>query len=133
MQFDFAPIANAPPAIRLHLATVVPAAILGAWLIFVSRKGARLHRALGVLYLVLMTVTAVTTLFIYQLHPGHLSWIHLLVPLTLYGVFRTIWSLRRGDIAGHRNAMIALYAGAILIAGGFTFVPGRLLHKVFFG
>jgi uncharacterized membrane protein len=29
--------------------------------------------------------------------------------------------------------MLGLYFGGILIAGGFTLIPGRLLHHVFFG
>jgi uncharacterized membrane protein len=27
--------------------------------------------------------------------------------------------------------MLALYLGALVIAGGFTFTPGRLMHAVF--
>jgi uncharacterized membrane protein len=33
----------------------------------------------------------------------------------------------------HRFAMVSLYVGGILIAGAFTFVPGRLMYRVFFG
>ena len=44
-----------------------------------------------------------------------------------------ITSMRRGNIKGHRNAMLGLYFGAILIAGGLTLLPGRLLHRVLFG
>jgi hypothetical protein len=29
--------------------------------------------------------------------------------------------------------MISLYVGALVIAGGFTFVPGRIMHDVAFG
>jgi uncharacterized membrane protein len=75
--------------------------------------------------------TALTTLFIRVIDPGHLSWIHLFIPLTLFSVWRTIVSLRRGNIRGHRNSMLALYFGALIIAGGFTFIPGRLMHAVF--
>ena len=28
--------------------------------------------------------------------------------------------------------MIIVYIGAIVLAGGFTLAPGRLLHQVFF-
>jgi uncharacterized membrane protein len=80
-----------------------------------------------------MVVTAITTIFVRVLDPRHLSWIHLLIPLTLIGVFSSILALHRGNIAGHKRAMIGLYAGALLIAGAFTFVPGRLMHTVFFG
>lgn len=126
-------ISDASLPIKIHLVTVIPAFFIGTWLIFFSTKGARIHRALGAVYLILMTVTAITTVFVRVLNPGHLSWIHLFIPLTLIGVISSILALRRHDIAGHKRAMIALYVGALLIAGGFTFVPGRLMHTVFFG
>jgi uncharacterized membrane protein len=130
---NLAPLADAPLAIKIHLASVIPALAIGTWLIFFSTKGARRHRALGALYLALMTVTAVITFFIRSINPGHLSPIHLLIPLTLFGVFGALWNVRRSNIKGHRNAMLGLYVGGFLIAGGLTLLPGRLLHRVFFG
>ena len=124
-------LAEAPFAIQLHLATVLPAFAIGTWQIFFSTKGARLHRALGFTYLALMTVTAVTAFFIRSINPGQLSLIHLLIPLTLLGVVGALWNVRRKNIAGHRNAMVGLYAGGLLIAGSLTFLPGRLMHRIF--
>ncbi|HXO00676.1 MAG TPA: DUF2306 domain-containing protein [Stellaceae bacterium] len=129
---NLAPIADASLAIKIHLATVIPAFVIGTWLIFFSTKGARWHRGLGGLYLALMLVTAITTFFIRSINPGHLSPIHLFIPLTLFGVFAALWNGRRGNISGHRAAMLGLYVGGLLIAGGFTLLPGRLLHHVFF-
>src|SRR6202035_1576684 len=120
-------------AIKIHLVTVIPAFVIGTWLIFFSTKGARWHRALGAVYLTLMTVTAVATFFIRSIDPGHLSFIHLFIPLTLFGVGAALWNVRRGNIKGHRSAMLGLYVGGLLIAGGLTLLPGRLLHNVFFG
>ncbi len=125
-------MAQAPLAVKIHLVTVIPAFFIGTWLIFFSTKGARAHRTLGVVYLTLMTVTAITTFFVRVLNPGRLSLVHLFIPLTLGGVTATILALRRGDIARHKRSMIGLYVGALLIAGGFTFLPGRLMHEVFF-
>jgi uncharacterized membrane protein len=127
------PIWQAPLAIKIHLATVIPAFAIGTWLIFFSTKGAPWHRALGAVYLTLMTVTAVAAFFIRSINPGHLTLVHLFIPLTLWGVFGALWNIRRGNVKGHRNAMLGLYFGGILIAGGFTLIPGRLLHHVFFG
>ena len=42
---SLAPLFAAPFAVQLHVFTVVPAFALGTWLIFLSRKGARRHRA----------------------------------------------------------------------------------------
>ena len=131
---NLAPVADASLAIKIHLATVLPAFAIGTWLIFFSTKGARWHRALGAAYLTLMTVTAITTFFIRSINSGGgFSFVHLFIPLTLFGVFSALWNVRRGDIKGHRNAMLGLYVGGLLIAGGLTLLPGRLLHRVFFG
>ncbi len=128
----FGLIADAPLAIQIHLATVIPAFFIGGWLIFLSVKGSKPHRLLGIVYMTLMVATAITAIFIRALDPPHLTWIHLFIPLTLIGIGSALISLRRGDIRGHRRAMILVYVGALLIAGGFTFVPGRLMHAVFF-
>lgn len=130
---NFHLIAEAPLSIQIHLATVLPAFVLGTWLLFLSRKGSPVHRKLGFAYLGLMIVTAFTTLFIQSLRPGQWSWIHLFVPLTFWGVYSAITRIRRGDVAGHRRSMLGLYFGGLLIAGGFTFFPGRLMYRLFFG
>jgi uncharacterized membrane protein len=130
---NFTPIAEASLAIRIHLATIVPAFFLGTWLIFFSRKGARAHRAIGASYLVLMTITATAAIFIRQLRPGAFSFFHLFVLLTYWGVFSAIWHLRKRNIQGHKRAMVGLYIGGLLIAGGLTFLPGRMMYRLFFG
>jgi uncharacterized membrane protein len=131
------PLLHAPVAVQIHVATVVPAAIIGTWLIFFSAKGGRFHRTLGYIYLSLMSFTAITTLWVHQLMPGGpffgLSPIHLLIPLTLFGVYSAIQGARTHNLAQHRIAMLSVYVGGILIAGGFTFFPGRIMHAVVFG
>jgi len=131
------PLLHAPLPVQIHVATVVPAALIGTWQIFFSTKGAPFHRALGWLYLTLMTFTALTTLWVHQLMPHGpffgLSPVHLLIPLTLYGVYGAIQGARMHNIRRHRIAMLSVYIGGILIAGGFTFFPGRIMHAVVFG
>ena len=131
------PLLHAPLAVQVHVATVVPAFLIGTFQIFVSRKGAPVHRALGYLYLVLMSVTAITTLFVHQLMPHSPFWglspIHLLVPLTLFGVVGALRGAWTHNIAMHKQSMIALYVGGMLIAGTLTFLPGRIMHAVAFG
>lgn len=131
------PLLRAPLAVQIHVATVLPAFIIGTYQIFLSRKGAPAHRALGYVYLTLMGMTAITTLFVHQLTPNSPLWglspLHLLVPLTLFGVVGALRGAWTHNIAMHRRAMILLYVGGILIAGGLTFLPGRVMHHVVFG
>ena len=130
------PLLQAPLAIKIHVATVVPAFLIGTWQIFLSRKGAAGHRTMGYLYLALMTVTAIDALLIHELMPKAplgFSPIHVLVPLTLFGVASAWIGARKHDIRRHRTAMIAVYVGGLLIAGSLTLLPGRILHAVVFG
>lgn len=134
---NLSPLLEASFAIQLHVATVVPAFIIGTWQIFFSAKGSPLHRMMGYAYLVLMTVTSISSLFIRSIMPPDspffgFSPIHLLVPVTLAGVVGALYYARRGDIPRHKRAMISTYVGAILIAGAFTFMPGRIMHAIFF-
>src|SRR5689334_12787697 len=131
------PLLQAPLAIKVHVSTVVPAFVLGSYQIFLSRKGSPFHRALGYVYLGLMTVTSIAALFIHALMPNGpflgFSPIHLLVALTLFGVVGALRGAWAHDIRLHRGSMIAVYVGGLLIAGSLTLLPGRLMHRVVFG
>ena len=119
-----------------HLATVVPAFLIGSWLL-VMRKGTPLHKGLGRIYLPLMLVTAFITLFM-PAHVGpqifnHFGFIHLFSLLVIYLVPMAYLYARRGDIKSHASSMVGMYVGGILIAGSFAFMPGRMLHTWLFG
>ena len=120
----------------LHLGTVFPAFLIGTFLLL-NRKGTPAHKVLGKIYMSLMLVTALVTLFMSAgVGPtllGHFGFIHLFSFLVFYFVPTAYLALRGGNIKKHRDSMIGLYVGGILIAGGFTFVPGRLLHSWLIG
>jgi uncharacterized membrane protein len=126
-------ITQAPIAVKIHLATVLPAFAIGTWQIFLSTKGSRYHRHLGFVYLALMMVTAIAAFFIRSVGHGSMTLIHLFIPLTFFGVVSPLWCARRGDVPGHKRAMLGLYLGGLLIAGTLAFLPGRIMHRVLFG
>lgn len=119
-----------------HLFTVSPCVFLGAYL-FMAKKGGKYHRFIGKLYMSLMVFTAIIALFLPALvgpqFLGHFGWIHLFCILTLYSVPTALIAIRKGQVRRHKFKMIGLYVGALMIAGGFTLVPGRYLHEIFFG
>ena len=118
-------------AIATHIATVLPAIPLGGYLLL-SRKGTRLHKQLGKIWVALMVVTATSAIFIKV--DGSFSWIHIFVPLTFIGAYRTISYARQGRIADHRKEIIGLYLGALMIPGTVAFLlPGRLMNVWTFG
>ena len=120
--------------IYAHLATIVPAALIGGYLLL-RQKGTPAHRLLGKIYMVLMMITAFITLFISsEVGPtlfSHFGLIHLLSLLVIYSVPKAYFAARKHDIKNHKFTMLSLYFGAVLIAGAFTLTPGRLLHTSF--
>lgn len=120
----------------LHLATVLPAFMIGAFQLL-RRKGTPSHKLLGKIYMILMLVTGLITLAMpAEVGPrlfGHFGFIHAFSFLTLYSVPAAYFAIRRGNITVHRANMIGLYVGGILIAGSFALAPGRMLHEWLFG
>jgi uncharacterized membrane protein len=64
---------------------------------------------------------------------GPVDPIHLLSIFTLITLPLAVWAAHRHRVAEHRRAMISLFLGALVIAGAFTLVPGRIMHQVVFG
>jgi len=129
---DWSPLTDASLAIQVHFFTVVPAFAIGTWMIFLSTKGAPVHRAMGYVFFGLMTVTATASFFI-RSSTGGFSFIHLFIPLTAWSIFSAYRAIKRGDVRGHQYSMYGLYAGGLIIAGALTLLPGRRMHEVVFG
>lgn len=118
-----------------HLATVIPCFVIGTILLLI-KKGTPIHKNFGRVYMILMMITAIITLFM-PAQVGlrilnHFGWIHTFSFLTIYTVPTAYSAIKKGNVKVHKRKMIILYFGAILIAGGFTFFPGRYLHDLFF-
>ena len=132
------PLIHAPLAVQAHVATVVPAFVLGTWLLLFSRKGLRWHRALGAVFLGLMVATAIIALFIHRQMPGSpvlgMSPTHLFVPFVLFATWRALDGAMTGNIKQHRRWIMGMFVGALVINGlnNVFFLPG-ITREVFFG
>jgi uncharacterized membrane protein len=81
-----------------------------------------------------MTAVCITSFWIHDLRVwGPWSPIHLLSIFTLAMLPVAVLHARRHRVAQHRKAMLTMFAGALVIAGLFTFVPGRIMYRVAFG
>lgn len=130
---SLSPLLAASLIIQVHVFAAIAAFGLGAWVLF-SRKGTARHKLFGKVWVALMVIVALTSLFIWQIRMmGLFSPIHILSVLTFTGLYGAIQAARRGDIAKHRSGMQQLYLGALIIAGFFTFMPGRIMSRVLFG
>jgi uncharacterized membrane protein len=127
------------PLIAIHMTAALLAVVTGPVALW-ARKGAtqrpRLHRAFGYAWVTLMVVTAVSAIFIRDWDMPNLAGftpIHLLIPVTLSGLFGAFWFLAKGNIRGHRKTMQGLYFGACVVAGAFTLLPQRYLGNLLWG
>jgi uncharacterized membrane protein len=97
-------------------------------------KGTLPHRTIGFIWVALMAVIAVSAFFIHKIRLwGPWSPIHLLAIFTLIILPLAVWRAHTHAVRAHRNSMLGLFFGALVIAGLFTFVPGRIMHAVVFG
>lgn len=125
-------IAGAPLVIQLHLATVLLGFAIGT-LQMLGVKGAPMHRAMGWIFVLFMTFTALDALFIKDGPTWRVTPIQLFSLLTLIVLPFAVLAARRHKVASHARAMSGLYFGGLILAGFFTLVPGRLMWRVFFG
>lgn len=127
------PLLNAPPVIQIHAYAAIAAFAVGAVVLF-GEKGDGRHMLLGRIWVGLMVAVALSSLFIWSIRlMGPFSPIHLLSIWTLISLWQAIGAARAKRITAHRKSMQQLYLGALVIAGFFTFMPGRLMHLVVFG
>jgi uncharacterized membrane protein len=128
-----APLLDAAPAIPVHAFAAMTAFALGL-VQFAAPKGALPHRTVGWIWVGLMTVVAASSFWIHEIRLlGPWSPIHLLSIFTLIVLPIAVWRARRHRIADHRRIMTMIFVGALVIAGLFTFLPGRIMHAVVFG
>ncbi|ESQ93360.1 DUF2306 domain-containing protein [Asticcacaulis benevestitus] len=129
---NLALIGEVSPVIQIHLLAAVAAFVIGAVQIF-GPKGTGMHRILGWTWIIFMMVVAGSSFFIKIINHGSFSFIHILSGATLIAAPMIVYAARKKDIKAHRKYATRLYTGALLIAGLFTFLPGRLMWQMLFG
>ena len=130
---NLAPLLAAPAVIQIHAFAALGAFALGA-VQLAAAKGTIPHRTIGWIWAALMLAVVVSSFFIHTIRLwGPFSPIHLLSILTLALLPLAVWRARQYDVRKHRRAMLGLFVGALVIAGVFTFLPGRIMHAVVFG
>src|SRR4030088_285510 len=130
---SLAPLLDAAPQIPLHAFAAMTAFALGI-VQFAAPKGTLPHRTIGWLWVGLMASVAVSSFWIHQIRLiGPWSPIHLLSIFTLIMLPLAVWRSPNQRVADHRRIMILIFSGALVIAGLFTLLPGRIMHTVVFG
>ena len=130
---SLAPLLNASPVIQIHAFAAMAAFALGITQL-AAPKGTLPHRTLGYIWCALMLVVAASSFRINHIDQWRgFSLIHLLSILVLIQVPTAIIAARHGRTAMHSRFMKGVFFGGLVIAGAFTFLPGRIMHAVLLG
>jgi len=128
-----APLLSASPVVQVHTYAAIAAFALGL-VQFAAPKGTLPHRTIGWTWVLLLAVIAISSFWIHGIRMvGPFSPIHLLSIFVLVMLPLAVLHARRHRVAAHRKAMTGIFLGALIVAGVFTLVPGRVMHAVVFG
>jgi uncharacterized membrane protein len=128
----FTPLLAEPLFVQVHAFAALAAFVVGLVQIG-ARKGMVAHRVGGYLWIALMMLVALSSFSIHGLRQwGQFSLIHLLSISVLVLTPLALLAARRKHITTHGAAMVALFVGALVVAGAFTLLPGRVMHDVVF-
>jgi uncharacterized membrane protein len=129
-----APLLVASPAVQIHAFAALAALVLMPVQLVLPKGGSR-HRAVGYAWVAAMLLAAATSFFVHEMRIGigPFGPIHLLSLVTLVSLPLAVRAARRREFARHRRIMLILVWSALVGAGVFTLLPGRIMHAVAFG
>lgn len=123
---------SAASPIPLHAFAAMGALLLGGAQL-ILKKGTKLHKLMGWVWVCLMLVVAVSSFWIHELRTWDVySPIHLLSIWTVFALCMAIYSVRHARIKQHQLWMLATYFLGLVVTGFFTFYPGRIMYRVLF-
>jgi uncharacterized membrane protein len=122
--------------IHYHLFLLLISFLIATY-IMLTKKNTKQHKVLGAIYMGLMLIAVIISLFISAtIGPtlfNHFGVLHILSLFMLYIIPSAYIAAKNGNIKKHRNIMISLYVGTIVIAIVFSLTPTILLHEWIFG
>lgn len=123
----------APLLVQAHALAAFAALGLGA-VQLAGPKGTIPHRVIGWAWVLLMASVALSSfVFVWGCGFTGLGPIHVLSVVTLFSLVGLIRAARRRNVGAHRSVALWLFFAALIGAGAFTLLPGRLMHDVALG
>ena len=127
---DIAHLFSKAKPIPSHAIAAILAITIGGWQLF-SKKGNRVHRYVGYLWVSLMLYVSISSFWIHSLQVlGIFSPIHLLSIFTIWALFESIRAARSNNLVRHKRMMKLLYILGLIITGLFTLLPNRIMFQV---
>lgn len=130
-RIDLSPLLRIPPVLQAHIAGAILSLLIGTVLLL-GVKVRTFHRVLGYGWVVTMAVTVVSSFFLVGLNGNSYSFIHLLSGWSVIVLPMALAAAWRRDIRKHSKEMTGLFVGGMVIAGLFSFLPGRFMWHLFF-
>lgn len=131
-RIDITPLITSGLALKVHVISAVSTFVIGAVLLSGLPKGTKIHKRLGWTWSAFMASTALSSFFLVGLNGGHFSWIHGLSAWTIIVLPFALVAARRHNVKSHAKHMRGMFLGGMMIAGLFSFLPGRLMWQIFF-
>ncbi len=129
----WSPLLEAGFPVIIHTLSAIGALLIGSAQMLLE-KGTRTHKVMGYLWCTLLLWTAISSFWIHEIRMfGPWSLIHLLSIWALLNIVYALHAARTGRITAHKKAMRGLYFYALILAGVFTLMPGRILNQILFG
>jgi len=131
VRVDLTPLLQSPLVLQAHVGGALLTFAIGCVLL-AGVKGRAMHRTLGYVWVAAMAITAISSFFLQSINPGGFSLIHALSAWTMIVLPMGLAAARRKNISKHRKEMTGLFVGGLVVAGLFSFLPGRLMWHLFF-
>ena len=127
---SFEPLLEAPFAVRVHAVAAIFALMIGVWQLL-GAKGTTHHRVLGYCWVAAMIVVTVSSFWIHEIDQfAGFSLIHLLSIYVLVTLPAAVMAARSGYVRRHRTMMVSMFLFGLVLAGAFTFLPGRIMFRL---
>ena len=104
--------------------------LLGAWQLFVSRKGSVSHRLAGRVWVVALLYVSVSSFWIREIRDGAFSLLHVLSIVTIVTVTLGLVNAVRGQVQAHRGNMTGSWLGLVGAGLAASAVPQRDLPQL---
>jgi len=131
-RIDMTPFLESKLPLQIHVVSAVTTFMIGALLLSGLPKGTSTHRRLGWLWVITMLSTAISSFFMTGLSGHSYSVIHGLSAWTVIILPFAVVAARRHNVKKHSKEMRSMFLGGMVIAGLFSFLPGRMMWQMFF-
>lgn len=115
--------------IAVHAVAAAYSMLFGAFQLLRRRKGDKLHKVIGYIWVVAMYLVCFTSFGIQTLNGGF-SWLHGLSILTIITVSIGLWSAIKRRTHAHKSFMTGSYFGILGAFVGVIVVPSRRIPSM---